>query len=40
MTVQRIDSLARALRAVKADTQALALQKEFFDRVGKEPLTK
>jgi creatinine amidohydrolase len=40
LTEHRIESLARALRAIKADTQALALQKEFFDRVGKEPLAK
>jgi creatinine amidohydrolase len=31
----RIDALVRALRAVKADPSAPALQKEFFDRVKK-----
>jgi creatinine amidohydrolase len=29
----RIEALARALRTVKADTQSLKLQNEFFDRV-------
>ena len=33
LTEHRIESLARALRAVKADTKALDLQREFFDRV-------
>jgi creatinine amidohydrolase len=32
-TEERIESLARALRAVKADSRALELQREFFDRV-------
>lgn len=32
-TEQRIESLTRALRAVKADRKALELQREFFDRV-------
>ena len=32
-TEQRIESLARAIRAVKADSRALELQREFFDRV-------
>jgi creatinine amidohydrolase len=31
----RVDALVKALRAVKADTQSLALQKEYFDRVEK-----
>jgi creatinine amidohydrolase len=29
----RVESIARALKAVKADSSAPALQKEFFDRV-------
>lgn len=33
VTEGRLDSLRNALRAVKADTQAPALQKEFFERV-------
>ena len=33
LTEARIEALVRALRAVKADTSAPALQKEFFDRV-------
>jgi len=33
LTEARIDALARALKAVKADPSAPALQKEFFDRV-------
>ena len=33
LTEARIDTLVRALRAVKADQAAPALQKEFFDRV-------
>jgi creatinine amidohydrolase len=33
LTESRIDALVRALKAVKADTSAPALQKEFFDRV-------
>jgi len=33
LTEARIDALVRALRAVKADQSAPALQKEFFDRV-------
>jgi creatinine amidohydrolase len=32
VTESRLESLRNALRAVKADTQAPALQKEFFDR--------
>lgn len=32
VTEGRLESLRNALRAVKADTQALALQKEFFER--------
>lgn len=32
VTEARLESLRNALRAVKADTQAPALQKEFFDR--------
>ena len=32
-TESRIDALVRALKAIKADTSAPALQKEFFDRV-------
>lgn len=35
ITEYRIASLARALRAVKADTKTPELQKEFFDRVKK-----
>jgi creatinine amidohydrolase len=35
LTEHRIESLIRALRAVKADTKAPELQKEFFDRVKK-----
>jgi creatinine amidohydrolase len=35
VTEGRLQSLANALRAVKADTQAPALQKEFFERVGR-----
>ena len=33
LTEARIDALARALKAVKADQSSPALQKEFFDRV-------
>jgi creatinine amidohydrolase len=33
LTESRIDTLVRALKAVKADPSAPALQKEFFDRV-------
>jgi creatinine amidohydrolase len=33
ITEYRLESLARALRAVKADTKTPELQKEFFDRV-------
>jgi len=33
LTEARIDALVRALKAVKADQSAPALQKEFFDRV-------
>jgi creatinine amidohydrolase len=33
ITEYRIESLAKALRAVKTDTNASALQREFFDRV-------
>jgi creatinine amidohydrolase len=33
ITEYRLESLARALRAVKADTRTPELQKEFFDRV-------
>jgi creatinine amidohydrolase len=33
LTEARIGALVRALRAVKADTKSLALQKEFYDRV-------
>jgi creatinine amidohydrolase len=33
LTEARIAALVRALRSVKADTQSLTLQKEFFDRV-------
>ena len=35
ITEYRLESLARALRAVKADTKTPELQKEFFDRVKK-----
>lgn len=35
ITEYRIEAMARALRAVKADTKTLELQKEFFDRVQK-----
>ena len=35
VTEARLESLRNALRAVKADTSAPALQKEFFDRVGR-----
>ena len=35
LTEARIAALVRALRSVKADTQSLTLQKEFFDRVEK-----
>ncbi len=35
LTEHRIESLARALRAIKADTRTLELQREFFDRVKK-----
>ncbi len=34
LTEHRIESLVRALRAIKADNKALELQEEFFDRVG------
>ena len=33
LTESRIDALVRALKAVKGDPSAPALQKEFFDRV-------
>ena len=33
LTESRIDALVRALKAIKADRSAPALQKEFFDRV-------
>jgi len=33
LTEARIDALVRALKAVKSDQSAAALQKEFFDRV-------
>jgi len=33
LTDQRVQTLIRALRTVKADTKTLQLQKEFFDRV-------
>lgn len=33
LTEQRVQSLIRALRTVKADVKTLELQKEFFDRV-------
>ncbi len=33
ITEQRLQSLVKALRAVKADKKTLELQKEFFDRV-------
>jgi creatinine amidohydrolase len=33
LTEQRVETLAAALRAVKADQKALELQREFFDRV-------
>jgi creatinine amidohydrolase len=36
VTEARIESLRNALKAIKADTQAPALQKEFFDRVKEE----
>jgi creatinine amidohydrolase len=35
LTEAHIDALVRALKTVKADTQSLALQKEYFDRVDK-----
>jgi len=35
ITEYRLESLGRALRAVKADTKTPELQKEFFDRVKK-----
>jgi creatinine amidohydrolase len=35
LTESRIENLAKALRAIKADTKAPELQKEFFDRVKK-----
>jgi creatinine amidohydrolase len=35
LTEQRLESLARALKAVKADTAGPKVQREFFDRVGK-----
>lgn len=34
-TEHRVESLAKALRTVKADTKTLELQQEFFDRVKK-----
>ena len=34
LTEHRVESLVRALKAIKADTKALELQEEFFDRVG------
>jgi creatinine amidohydrolase len=36
ITEQRIASIVKALRTIKADTVAPALQREFFDRVVKE----
>ena len=33
LTDQRVQSLIKALRTVKADVKTLQLQKEFFDRV-------
>jgi creatinine amidohydrolase len=35
LTESRIENLAKALRAIKADTKAPELQKEFFDKVKK-----
>lgn len=35
MTEARIESMVKALRAVKTDTKTMELQKEFFDRVKK-----
>lgn len=35
VTEHTITSLVRALKAVKADTQTLKLQEEYFDRVKK-----
>lgn len=35
ITEQKIEALAKALRAVKADTRTLELQTEYFDRVRK-----
>jgi creatinine amidohydrolase len=35
LTEQRIESLARALKAVKQDSAGPRVQREFFDRVGK-----
>jgi len=35
LTEQRVQTLVKALRTVKADTKTLELQKEFFDRVRK-----
>ena len=34
VTEHQIESLARALRAIKADNKALELQEEFYNRVG------
>ena len=34
LTEHRVESLVRALKAIKADAKALELQEEFFDRVG------
>lgn len=36
VTEHFIDSFVAALKAIKTDTKTLQLQKEFFDRVGKE----
>lgn len=36
LTEHTIESLTRALKMIKSDTQTLELQKEFFDRVKKE----
>jgi len=35
ITEHTIESLIKALKAVKADTKTLQLQNEFFDRVDK-----
>ncbi|MBI2429211.1 MAG: creatininase family protein [Ignavibacteriales bacterium] len=36
MTEYRVESIVKALRAVKADTMTLKLQNEFFDRIDKK----